>query len=1152
MSLSSLIVQRGIASIREIEEALARQVLYGGDFVTNLFEVSHVEEAALMPVVAGSYGLPAADPGELPRAPGEALRLVAAEVVRERAFAPLEVGGSLVVAVAEPLSRDAEQELTFALALPIEQRVAPLFRIRQALARDYGIPPDKRIARLITKVMNKGPRIASTFPPPLESSPNHRAPPRPPSVAPPPPAPLRNGAQRTAATGQGTLVRGTEAPALRPVRRRRGPLTMDVARTELEASAERDVIFDILFEFTRQFFDYTALFIAHGDIAEGRDAFGDGASRDKVARVGVPLDLASLLARAREAKRVVRAKPSSEGIDPVLMADLGRDGTTECVVVPIIVRTRVVGLLLGDGGASGIDDVGVGHVEELVASASGAFERVIMRRKLKGEGVAEGGAAGAKKKAADTVPPPATQVSALPPSLAASPPPVEELALPIRELMVDPASGAATTTREPTATAQAFLGTDPSMVRSDRPPPANLLAVRRPSGRPIPREEPDPGGDSPGRSMSTASASLTATLASSSWPSGTVPPARTPSARPTTKSQHLRRAEAPRLEFGTPSMPSVIAEGASWGVTPPAPDDIVERQLIAQIHGSGHGMDGSPMTARQPDGVARWGGDRDLLGPPEVRPRGRDPSSPGMPAPKPASESLSEIHYSPRAESPPPVRVSSITDMSPQPIGPIVPIDAAGPGYRSATDMSAAPLELSPPASVAVHSPLFTNQVTVAESERPPSSSPNAAPTTLVAGSPLLPMLEPRIDENPRPITPLVVVTPDREMRPVSLDSVVDPDATPIAPPVFDPDLQPTPLAGPVEESKRPSIDPVLSLSQRKGAPPVLPFIPEPKPMPMSEQQISVAAHRPPSSRSDHSRILPSVIVDVSSEYVTLVERVLTEPDDEAETTLLRAGAYAMPAIMAKFPGPIAIELERLVSGRLPRVADCGPVIRLVASQRRTALPFVLALVESPDAEARFWATYLLTELVYPDAIDAAIARNFDEDARVRRAARAACRALAEVHPQPVIERLGEIANTQSMVRRVQAIEALGETREPLAVPVLLPLLDDGSEQVVKAVRGALVTITQQDFARDSHRWHDWWRENRSRHRLEWLIDSLMHDSRALRGSASEELRTITKEFFAYYDDLPKRERERAQARYREWWENIGRVRFSRASSRGA
>jgi Type II secretion system (T2SS), protein E, N-terminal domain len=1153
MSLSSLIVQREIASIREIEEALARQVLYGGDFVTNLFEVSRVEEAALMPVVAESFGLPVAPTGELPKIPEIATRLVAAEVVAQRAFAPLEFGTALVVAVAEPLSRDAEQELTFALALPIEQRIAPLFRIRQALARDYGLPLDKRTSRLITKIVHNGPRIASTFPPPFESSPLQRTAPRPPSFAPPPAprSPLSLDAPRTPATTRGTFVRKVEAPPARPARRRRGPLTADVAKSELEASAERDVIFDVLFEFARQFFDYTALFIVHGDLAEGRDAFGDGAARDKVARVGVPLDLRNILAMARETKRLVRARPSKEGLDPVLMADLGRDGTTECVVFPIVVRTRVVALLFGDGGTSGIDDVGVGQVLSLVTAASGAFERVIMRRKLKGEGAdagAEGGALNAKNKAADSVPPPPTQVSTPPQAGGSDRPSVEELAPPIRDLMTEPVSHAVPTPREPSATA-ALLGADPLSVRSDRPPPANLLAVRKLSGRPIPREEPE-------------SARLTERAGSPSTPP------RTPSGPPArTRSQSLKRAEAPRLEFGTPSMPSVSAEGASWGFGSPTAHD-TERQLIAQIEGKSSAE--PPQTPR--DGGA-WS-DRDPSTPPQVHawapapaaPRGRPSSSPN----NSASRALDATIHSPAAESPPPMRVAApITDMSPQPLSveatPSVELRAQ-PFVRQITVSDDTPPRATPILTPA-HSPA-----------PPPVASPANFTTTLVAGSPLLPTveppLEPPVDPSTEPVLegnltaviPLVVVTPDREMKPVPLASVMeaadrdvdgdwdrdlgfDPDATPVVPPVFDSEAG---VSGGVFEL-RPSqaVEPVLSLAQRKGAPPVLPPV-ESKPMPMSEQQVSVPAHRPPSSRSDHSRILPSVIVDVASEYVTLVDRVLAGPDEDAETDLLRAGGYAMPAIMAKFPGPILIEPERLEGNQLPRVAECGPVIRLVASQRRTALPFVLAHVEGSDPDLRFWATYLLTELVYPDAIDAAVARALDESSRVRRAARAAVRALAEAHPQPVVERLGEIAKTQSVLRRVQAVDALGETREPLAVAVLLSLLEDDADAVVTAARAALVLIAQQDFGRDRERWQTWWSANRHRHRIEWLIDALMHDQRALRGSASDELRTITKEYFAYYDDLPKRERERAQARYREWWENIGRVRFSRASTRGA
>ena len=98
-------------------------------------------------------------------------------------------------------------------------------------------------------------------------------------------------------------------------------------------------------------------------------------------------------------------------------------------------------------------------------------------------------------------------------------------------------------------------------------------------------------------------------------------------------------------------------------------------------------------------------------------------------------------------------------------------------------------------------------------------------------------------------------------------------------------------------------------------------------------------------------------------------------------------------------------------------------------------------------------------------------------------------------------------------------------------------------------MRGALTVITRQDFGASSQKWQAWWDANRDRHRLEWLIDALMHEQAALRAAAGEELKTITKEYFGYYDDLPKRERERAQSRYREWWNSVGRVRFSRASS---
>src|SRR5580692_2782404 len=135
MSLSSLIVQREVASIRQVEEALSRQVLYGGDLVTNLLEVAQLPEEVLVPLLAESLGMPHAPLGELPPPDDRARALVPEQLASRRAVLPLRMEGQrLLLAVAEPLPGEVLDELSFALGLPIEQRIAPMVRIREAIA----------------------------------------------------------------------------------------------------------------------------------------------------------------------------------------------------------------------------------------------------------------------------------------------------------------------------------------------------------------------------------------------------------------------------------------------------------------------------------------------------------------------------------------------------------------------------------------------------------------------------------------------------------------------------------------------------------------------------------------------------------------------------------------------------------------------------------------------------------------------------------------------------------------------------------------------------------------------------------------------------------------------------------------------------------
>jgi hypothetical protein len=133
----------------------------------------------------------------------------------------------------------------------------------------------------------------------------------------------------------------------------------------------------------------------------------------------------------------------------------------------------------------------------------------------------------------------------------------------------------------------------------------------------------------------------------------------------------------------------------------------------------------------------------------------------------------------------------------------------------------------------------------------------------------------------------------------------------------------------------------------------------------------------------------------------------------------------------------------------------------------------------------------------------------------------------------------------QPIPHRVLAIETMGEIRTGAMVPPLISVLSDASEEVADAARRALLLITRQDFGKDVRTWQGWWHKHQARHRLEWLIDALMHEQPAIRRAAGDELKQITKEYFGYYDDLPKKERERAQLLYRSWWEKEGRNRFS-------
>ncbi|HXK17146.1 MAG TPA: hypothetical protein VNG33_05070, partial [Polyangiaceae bacterium] len=346
-TLSSSIVKHNVASVRDVEEALARQAMYGGDLVTNLLEQSTVSEAELAKLLAESFEVAAAPAGELPASGQEVLRLVPKDLARRFVLYPLEQrGDTLLVAVSEPLPAEVESDLGFSLGMRIEQCIALGVRIQQALARDYAMPLDQRAERILAKLAGR-------------PDPN-------PSVAPGPPAPAEPPVAPAVAETPAQPLPATTGPRSRPVPRaqvdlttfarkerkprRLGPYTPAMAERDLLAAEDSDDVLRAFFDFASQYFEYTAMFAVHGDLAEGRDAAGSGAPRARVLSLGIPLDLPSALSRAAASDRFTLLRLGAGGLDGALARDLDRRPGPQVLMLPIRVKQRAVLVLYGDHG----------------------------------------------------------------------------------------------------------------------------------------------------------------------------------------------------------------------------------------------------------------------------------------------------------------------------------------------------------------------------------------------------------------------------------------------------------------------------------------------------------------------------------------------------------------------------------------------------------------------------------------------------------------------------------------------------------------------------------------------------------------------------------------------------------------------------------
>ena len=192
-------------------------------------------------------------------------------------------------------------------------------------------------------------------------------------------------AQPGAPTGP---LRSGDSAGTAPIPRRMSafdptPLSVVDARGRLVQASHRDEVFEILLRAMRARTWYVSLLTVQGGAAIGRVAIaGDEVDQTDVTQVLIPLDTASAFRQA--------VSSASPYIGPVATGDDQIDGMIRrmggvippsALLLPIVLRNRVVALLVGHRGADMLRVTEVSELLPLTANASDALGRIIRRGK---------------------------------------------------------------------------------------------------------------------------------------------------------------------------------------------------------------------------------------------------------------------------------------------------------------------------------------------------------------------------------------------------------------------------------------------------------------------------------------------------------------------------------------------------------------------------------------------------------------------------------------------------------------------------------------------------------------------------------------------------------------------------------------------------
>lgn len=392
--LGDLLVADKLVTSAQLAEALEAQVLHGGRLGTNLVELGFLEEKVLAKALGRQHQLAFAS-GEMVPDP-KALTLADPKFLETHDVMPMRLDGTkLMVAIVDPREIAALDQLGFQTGKRIVPAVIPEFRMNQLLRKHCKsfrpvrpidmntLRPSKQaakaakaakaaaaapvedlineddFAKLYAKVVTGQTDGAAQAEPPMETIEGIEVVEEPPLI------------EATIAAPRATAPWGAAAE------NRPQPLTYAEAQERLRACTTREQIAEVVLRSAISTFQRAILFSVQGDLLTGWHGAGVGVRDQQVKRIGVFLRDGSTFKLVRDTRAHYVGPMKADGGTNVLYKLLGGGYPKTAVLLPLLVRGKVVNMLYVDQGPGELTPPEVSELLIISQAVARSFEALI-------------------------------------------------------------------------------------------------------------------------------------------------------------------------------------------------------------------------------------------------------------------------------------------------------------------------------------------------------------------------------------------------------------------------------------------------------------------------------------------------------------------------------------------------------------------------------------------------------------------------------------------------------------------------------------------------------------------------------------------------------------------------------------------------------